>query len=1131
VMFGAIQNTTSGGAGEAPYHDYTNLSTNLQRGRLYELTIQAENSTANGSVAAWIDFNGNNSLDDEGERIMHIRSDESSQEFTVQVRIPDDAALGLTILRVRNSAGPDLFESCQSVDYGETEDYSINIIQTIQQYSDVPDFDANLLEDGNVDLNWSVPENPGVAHTEGFEMSMWPPQGGWDIKQSTSLTGTLNDPVGDTWTQFNSDYDYVYDGAYAALCPETALDFNWLITPQVLLYGNDQLSFMLNYSSDPGGYSKFYVMVESDGAWQTVLDYSQEITLLNNYDEQVLIDLADFAGKMVRFAFVTEYNDAMPVAIDDIVLGGETVTGKSVSGMTGYEIYKNGELLTTISDPSVTYFSDVLTATENYEYCIFATYDDNQKSDEACDIVFFLAPLTPPLNVVANAENDDVTVYWTAPNHGMNRFTDDFEDYTVGQQVACQHPDDWSTWTLTPCDANDPFITNSMAYSGANSVAIEYEADLLHLTDGLLEEGKYSINFRMYVPSGYNGYFNVLQDHDLTIGALWGMQAFFDQNAIGTLDAGGYGAATFSYEYDKWMHVQVVVDLDNDLGEFLIDDELIHTWQWSLSISGSGGWNTLEGIDFYAWSTNNTSSFYIDDFKIIQMYDGPDMVDYNVYRDGSMIGNTSETTFNDNDVSPGYHEYCVSALYDEGESDQVCDFITIYTAPANFTAELQNMNDVYCSWDAISSPDLDGYKVYRDGEAVSGTVTGNEFTDEGVEGGTHIYYVVAVYANGESLPSESQTVIILLVPQDLTAAADGNGNIGLSWESVGEVQDGQMVDLYQHDNDPVNGMYQSFNLGYGVVFDLSAYPGSTVEMADFHHASWGTTGTWSYIFHIVDWSNFSEIGFAGPFQTTGDDTWEFEIPLGSIDPGTTQVGIFLEPLSNDPADAYPVLSCDVAMGGYSLYCDLNDFTLNDVAPGDFLLDLWIYAPNSDKLVKAEKIKVDNSNLNARMPFEPVKGEITVKQMEKGGKALTGYNIYYAHNEDPFALLDQSTDTTYTHINAGTVIGLHNYYVTANYDEGESEASNTATEIISTSEQTLSESFRLFPNPASDMVTIEAGVKIESVSLVNAQGFTIYNLKEIDNTSLRIPVNSFSAGIYNLRIKTPDGWINKKLVIQ
>ncbi|MEZ5197270.1 MAG: hypothetical protein R2764_12980 [Bacteroidales bacterium] len=523
--------------------------------------------------------------------------------------------------------------------------------------------------------------------------------------------------------------------------------------------------------------------------WDTLLTYSDEITMYNHYEEKVVLDLENYAGKMARFAFVSEFNNAWPISVDDIVLNEMAMSGKSVSDFTGYEIYNNGVLSATINDPSITSYPDLLTLTEKYQYCIYVMYDDGQKSEEMCDQVFYLAPLTPPVNVVTTANDDDVVVYWTAPNQGITRFNDDFENYAVGQQVACQNPDDWTTWTLEPCTGNDPYISNENAYSGDQSVIIQYNADLLYLTDDLLEEGKYSVNFRMYIPADFNAYFNALQDHDLTIGALWGMQAFFDENGIGTLDGGGFGAATFTYEYDKWLHVELMVDLDNDWAEFSIDQELIHEWQWSLSIYGTGGDNTFEGVDFYAWNNNNTCKFYMDDFRMIQLYDNADLVNYNVYKDGSMIGNTTETSYEDPDVVAGYHDYCVSAVYDEGESEQVCDFITIYTAPTNFTATLQNVNEVYCTWDEIVSPDVEGYMVYRNDEPVSGIITENEFTDVGVEGGTHVYYAIAIYTSGESQPSNTQTVVILLTPQNLTASSDGSGNIVLNWESVGEVQE------------------------------------------------------------------------------------------------------------------------------------------------------------------------------------------------------------------------------------------------------------------------------------------------------------------------------------------------------
>jgi hypothetical protein len=739
-----------------------------------------------------------------------------------------------------------------------------------------------------------------------------------------------------------------------------------------------------------------------------------------------------------------------------------------------------------------------------------------------------LDPLTPPLNVNASADYNDVSVIWTAPDGGMMRFADDFEDYSVGQQVACQNPDDWTTWTLNPCGSNDPYISTEMTYSGDNSVVIEYEADLLYLTDELLTEGKYSYNFRMYIPGGYNGYFNVLQDHDLTIGALWGLQVFFDLNGIGTVDGGGYGAATFTYDYDEWMFMDIVVDLDTDWAEFFIDGELIHEWQWSTGIGGGGGWLTLEGGDFYAWNTNNTCKYFIDDFKLIQLYETTNLLDYNVYRDGIFLGTTTATEYDDTDVNPGYHNYCVSAVYDEGESEQVCDWVSMISAPSNFAVEVQNENDVVCSWDEVVGAGFLGYHVYRDEMPVSGLVTDIEWTDENVEGGTHTYYVTAVFEGAESLPSNMETVIILITPQNLFAEPVAE-DIVLSWDPVGIVIEGNMVELYQHDETPANGLYQWFNIGYGVIFDISAYPGATVEMVDFHHSSYGITGTWSYMFHIVDWTTYTEIGTAGPFQTTGDDIWEFEIPMGSIPTTTNQIGVFLEPMSNDPQDAYPVLSEDATLDGYSLQASVFDYAENSPATGDFLLDLWIWAPTKGEKIQAEKVKLNNTNAIARGPFVPVNGDVIVDQKIKGGKALTGYNVYYAYDPDPFTQITNVPDTTYSHIGMATVPGLHKYYVTAQYEEGESDASNEASVLISSVDENMGDGINIFPNPFSEVVYVNTDETIISVSVVNSKGQVVFEEQKINTNQYQIDLKNHLAGIYHVRIETENGWINRKMI--
>ncbi len=114
----------------------------------------------------------------------------------------------------------------------------------------------------------------------------------------------------------------------------------------------------------------------------------------------------------------------------------------------------------------------------------------------------------------------------------------------------------------------------------------------------------------LYIQQDYNGYFNVLQEHDLGTGSHWGFQAFFDQGGEGTIDAGGYSTAIFDFEYNDWMYVEVMVDLDNDWAEFAINDDLIYEWQWSLGIAGGSDYNTLQAVDWYSWSSQCTSQIF-----------------------------------------------------------------------------------------------------------------------------------------------------------------------------------------------------------------------------------------------------------------------------------------------------------------------------------------------------------------------------------------------------------------------------------------------------------------------------------------------------------------------------------------
>lgn len=192
-----------------------------------------------------------------------------------------------------------------------------------------------------------------------------------------------------------------------------------------------------------------------------------------------------------------------------------------------------------------------------------------------------------------------------------------FEDYNAGEQLALQANamgrDYWTTWSNAPGSAEDPMVTNEQAHTGSNSMVIEGTNDCV-LLFGDKTEGKYALNFYTYIPEGFFGYFNMLQ---VFAGASseWGMQAYFDAGGVGTVDAGGAGAGAFTYLYNTWINVEVVVDLDEDFAEMFINGSSIITWQWSLGTFGTPGTPALAAANFYAWNANGTPKAFFDDIN------------------------------------------------------------------------------------------------------------------------------------------------------------------------------------------------------------------------------------------------------------------------------------------------------------------------------------------------------------------------------------------------------------------------------------------------------------------------------------------------------------------------------------
>lgn len=319
--------------------------------------------------------------------------------------------------------------------------------------------------------------------------------------------------------------------------------------------------------------------------------------------------------------------------------------------------------------------------------------------------------------------------------------------------------------------------------------------------------------------------------------------------------------------------------------------------------------------------------------------------------------------------------------------------------------------------------------------------------------------------------------------------------------------------LEMHNGNAVWSVTQAFDWIYGSVFDLTAFPNTILHSIDFHHVPDGLTGTWPYRIHVVDWETKTEHATTGLISTTGDDHWEFGISLDSVRGlGGKMVGVFVQPMGNEPGNAYPKISSDDSgPQTTSLYGHFPQFdAMNQSQNGAYLVNLHILIPDST-----------------------MNGNDVVNEPEEAAQTTHQYYIY--RRFDPMGSFHEIGGPVYDTFFFNTdlpPVGTTVYYYIIAYDQTSwcSSWSDTISMLITSSLSPGESVTSVFPNPASETLKISSETIIESLEIMNYSGRSIHSILGINEVETKIDISHLKPGIYLLKVFTKRGVKVTKVVV-
>ena len=230
--------------------------------------------------------------------------------------------------------------------------------------------------------------------------------------------------------------------------------------------------------------------------------------------------------------------------------------------------------------------------------------------------------------------------------------SENFSDYTTGGKIAQQAQamgrDYWTTWDNNP-GGNMDGIVAEMPTGNKCLRAIVHSASLfddnvlrLGTKNGSVWEprttGKWELTFKIYIPAGKDGYFNIKSVFPSGDSPTWAMQIYMGTDesqqqgqpgpstpGVGKIYGGSETGVSFNFAHDTWVPIKIYINLDDDIAEFYVNGNMVHTYTYSLGSFGQSNHRYIAAFNIFPPNTAATSLFYVDDI-VFAAASGPEIL-------------------------------------------------------------------------------------------------------------------------------------------------------------------------------------------------------------------------------------------------------------------------------------------------------------------------------------------------------------------------------------------------------------------------------------------------------------------------------------------------------------------------